>query len=233
MKRVFFALFVASFAGCGDDSSSPVSVLSPQDRVLPDGAGAFDADIVVSGNRFADTSDATLSKVDAFLSSTPYDNASFLSSYRAGSTTTALAIVNASHRYKVHPAALLARIQMEQGLVALTKYPIASARVEFVFRCGCAGSECDPTMAGLDKQVDCMAERWASAIERVKEEGATLSGWSVGTEKSTTDGVAVTPASAATCALYEDLGDVGDAEHGATLFYAIFERYREALSAAQ
>lgn len=232
MKIGWLVVPALCVVACGSESTAPsASVLAPPDLVLPEGAAEFDPDAIVTDARFANVSDATLSKLDAFFADTPYGNESFLSAYRAGSTTASLALVNTSRRYAIHPAALLARMQMEQGLISLSKYPIASARVEFVFRCGCAGSDCDPAVAGLDQQLDCMAKRWASAIQRVKEEGASLSGWSVGTDKTTVDGVLVTPKNAATCALYEDFGIVGNAEHGATLFYAIFERYREALDA--
>ena len=228
--RALLIITPAAILGCGSSSTPGESVLHPLDLELPDEAESFDADNVLSSVEFADTSDATLVKLNEFLANTPYGTASFLSNYRAGSVSASSALMHAATAFGVHPAALLARLEMEQGLVALTRYPPTAARVEYVFRCGCAGAECDPALAGLDKQLDCMALRWANARDRIAREGATLGGWSIGMEKESTDGVLVTPNNAATCAMYEELGEVGDGSRGTSLFYAVFTRYRSALS---
>ncbi len=152
------------------------------------------------------------SSVQSFLQQTPYMTPSFLATYASNGVSAADAIVNAAATYQLNPLLFLVRAQMDQALISASSYPSPAARVEFAFGCGCdvtpslanPAPRCDPSLAGFDKQVDCLARTIRSYLDGVCGPAqATANGWASGVAMDTLDGVSVTPANEATAALYQ------------------------------
>ncbi len=158
------------------------------------------------------TSLPALSSVQMFLTQTPYNQASFLATYASNGVTASQAIVNAATTYQINPLVLLARAEMDQALISEATYPSPASRVEFAFGCGCDVTPspknptptCDASLAGFDRQVECLASTLRSYLTSVCGTSAqTAGGWAVGTSQTTLDGVTVTPANEATAAFYQ------------------------------
>ena len=116
--------------------------------------------------------------IQNFLQQTPYGSASFLSEYASNGVPAAQAIASAAQRYTIDPIVLLVHAEMEQGLIASTTYPSPPSRVEYAFDCGCEGSgSCDPTYAGFDVQVACLASALRDNLDAVAASGTTAGGW--------------------------------------------------------
>jgi hypothetical protein len=142
------------------------------------------------------------------------------------------AIVRASEIHRINPIVLLIKAQTVQGLLGEGYYPSSSDRVEYAFGCGCAGrGSCDLALAGLDKQVDCLARALRKSFDELGgKDGKTAGGWAVGVERQTLDGVKVTPGNKATAALYQYAPLVERSQGGNWLFWNLWGKYTEALT---
>lgn len=217
--------------GCGDEPE-PATVLDPLDLELSlDGEEAsFDPDELVDDASFLDGTTFTEARVQELLRQPPYGRASFLETFQSNGVRAADAFARTGRGYGVNPLALLAFVQIRQGLVSASAYPVSSpSRVEYAFGCGCSREgACDPESAGLDRQLDCLARELRAAVDSVAASGATPRGFSPGKASRTLDGKTVTPANAATAAVYDqipEVGEAGESRRGAWLFWNVFRAY--------
>jgi hypothetical protein len=180
------------------------------------------------------------SDIQAFLLQTPYGGASFLATYASNGVTAARAIAVAASTYQINPLLFLVRAEMDQVLISMPSYPAPAARVEYAFGCGCSvtpsqtepNPTCDPSLAGFDKQVDCLASTMRSYLDGVcGANGQTPGGWAEGAAMTTLDGVSVTPANQATAALYQYTPLVLQGLAGGNwLFWNLYQIYSQAAS---
>ena len=122
-----------------------------------------------------------------------------LATYREGGKRAADIIAAACNDNGITAGYLLARIQGESGLVTGG----SAKNVSHATGCGCPdGQRCSPSDAGFTQQVQCTAESMKTYFDEIDSSGHTISGWGPGIIKSTFDPCAITPANAATAALY-------------------------------
>jgi len=222
------ALAGVVLAACAKDA--PASVLQADDLVPFDGA-PFDRNAIVESTVAFSDPYALPEGVLAFLKHTPYGGrTSFLATYQSNGVLAADAIQRAAEVYQINPLVFLARAEMDQGLIGEQFYPLPPSRVEYVFRCGCSGSQCDPGLAGFDKQVDCLARTLRSDLSQACGVARTTAGgWGVGRGAATLDGVVVTPANEATAALYQYMPVVDEGTGGNWLFWNLWQQYANAV----
>jgi hypothetical protein len=236
MRRLWFftsALAVAIVIAACSKSSEETTVLQADDLTTAPGA-SFDANEVVDLASFTDKVTLARDQVQGFLERTPYDHASFLSTYSSNGVRAVDAILRASDAYTINPLVFLVAVEAEEGLIGAELYPIDSpSRVEYVFNCGCAAgrTSCDPALAGFDVQIDCFGRALRASLAEITTQGRTSGGWAPATTMTTLDGVKVTPVDASTAALYQytpavDVGKAG----GSWLFWNLWQKYASALS---
>jgi hypothetical protein len=239
VKRLVVA-FVAMMASSVACSSAPDWVWPPADFAAQ--GNTFDPNTLIDST--ASLTDTTslpdVPTTQSFLLQTPYGGASFLATYASNGVTASQAIINASATYQINPLVLVARAEMDQALISETTYPTPAARVEYAFGCGCdvmpspanPSPTCDPSLAGFDKQVECLAGTIRNYLDSVcGTAGATAGGWAEGTTQTTLDGVAVTPANEATAALYQYTPLVLQSMVGGNWFlWNVYQEYAQAIA---
>lgn len=184
--------------------------------------------IIESDVEFEDAAGVDEAKIQAFLLKTPYGRSSFLSTYASEGLLASAAIRRTALRHQISPIVLLAKIQAVQGLIGERFYPDAPARVEYLFGCGCnGGGTCDPSYAGLSRQLDCFAANLRATLNA--QVAAAAMGTEVDGTFTTVDGVRVTPQNAATAAVYawEPRLDLG--KGGAWMVWNLWGKYAKAL----
>lgn len=236
--RTFAASLVvatASLLACGGKDVATDDFLDESD-INPTGAteSPFDPNTLMLLADFTDASAVReIDKIQRFFEQTPYNRRSFLETYSSNGVSAAGAVLAAAVKYRINPIVLLVRLQMAQGLIGLETYPEPATRVEYVFQCGCNGQDgCIPEMAGLDRQVACLAARLSSYLKQINDspEQITYGGWGPNLTTLTLDGVEVTPTDEATAALYQyDPVEGTESQRGAWLYYRIYNRYTRAL----
>ena len=211
-------------------SSGEASVLAAQDLQASTTA-AFDPNEILDPTSMQDTTALDAAHISQFLQQTPYGSSSFLAQYSSNGIPASDAIAAAAQRYTLDPIVLLVRAEMDQGLVASTAYPSPASRVEYAFGCGCNGpGSCDPTYAGFDVQVDCLAAALRDALDAVAATGKTTGGWGPGATSTTLDGVQVTPQDDSTAALYQYTPVVAVGQAGGNwLFWNLWQAFAGAL----
>lgn len=235
LALVFIAAFMLSTVGaltsCKDDPN--YGLLDPLDFAGLDAGGLpFNADNLISNEALADAAASDTAFLQKFFARTTYNRSSFLETYSSGGVRAADGIMRAARYYQINPIVLLARMQSDKGLVGAKDYPFPTERVEYAFRCGCGGpSNCDPRLAGLDKQIDCLAAQIRNALNEATDQGRTSGGWAAGATLTTLDGVAITPENAATAALYQVLPVVAEGKAGGNwIFWNILRQYSDSLN---
>lgn len=224
----------AALAACGSSSDGTAAppFLDPSDinRAGADESPFDPVTSLVVPSDFTDPSAVRdIATVQRFFERTPYGRRSFLETYSSNGVSAAGAVLAAAVKYRINPIVLLVRMQMSQGLVGLATYPEPSTRVEYVFECGCDGrGNCIPEMAGLDRQVECLAARLRSYLTQISEspDQVTYGGWGPDLPAITLDGVTVTPPDESSSALYQldpVYGEKG--KRGAWLFYRMYLSY--------
>jgi hypothetical protein len=219
--------FGCAVAACSS-SSAPTPINPPSDLAA---AGGFDPNAIVPLASFVDTKALDAAAVQTLLEATPYGGASFLATYTSNGVRANDAIARVASLYTLDPLVFLTRAEMDQGLLALTAYPTATpARVEYVFGCGCAATgSCDPTLAGFDKQIDCLGRALRSSLDAVTATGATAGHWGPTITGVTLDGVSVTPIDASTAALYQYTPIVAVGKAGGNwLFWNVWQKLAQA-----
>ena len=236
MKRaVTGALVVMIAAAACSKNPSETPGLQAQDLSSLPGA-SFDPNEIVDLGSFVDTQSIPSAVVQQFLELTPYDKESFLATYSSNGVRAVDAIMAASVSYSLNPLVFLVAAEAAEGLVADIDYPIGSpADVEYVFGCGCASghTDCDPSLAGFDVQVDCFGRALRASLSQVASQGQTAGGWGPSAEKATLDGVTVTPVDASTAALYQYTPYVKtNATGGNWMFWNLWQKYATAMNYA-
>ena len=224
---------LVSVVACGGEEALP-TVLDPTDA-NPSLASESPFDPTFSLVVPADFTDSAAVRetaaVQRFFERTPYGRRSFLETYSSNGITAAGGVLAAAVKFRINPIVLLTRLQMAQGLIALEVYPEPSTRTEFAFDCGCdGGGYCLPEMAGLDRQLECVAARLRSYLTQIAVSPApptTYGGWGPNLETITLDGVLVTPPDDSTAALYQLDPVYGEKSlrGGAYVFNRIYSRY--------
>ncbi len=220
---------VAPAAACSQSAAEP-SVLSPQDLQAA-GGGTFDPDEVLDSASMQDAQALDSAAIESFLQQTPYGGPSFLAAYASNGVAASDAIAAAAQSYAIDPIVLLVHAEMDQGLVASQTYPSPASRVDFAFGCGCdAPGSCDPTYAGFDVQVACLASSLRDDLDAIAATGTTAGGWGPGVTATTTDGVQVTPKDDSTAALYQYTPVVAVGKAGGNwLFWNLWQGFTRAL----
>ena len=211
-------------------------VVSPSADVLAGGAEhelsmRFDVDSLLTDQQLTGGQDITVAEVQAMLE----EHGSFLADYvdPAWGKSAARLIVERGRAHRISPLYLLARIQIESGLIQSG----TSANLSQATGCGCPDSGgCSASWTGFGRQVDCAAEKMRNYLQDLDDGGSTVSGWRVGVAKRTGDPCTVTPANRATAALYTYtpwVGAYGDRCRlrldigGSSLVALVYSRYAE------
>jgi hypothetical protein len=211
---------------CGGDT--PPTTLQPGDFAKPEIEGKiFDRNNLVDPAAFTDADALDITAVQRFLAKTPYERPSFLETYQSNGVRAADAIISAARQYRINPLVFLVYAQITQGLLGERNYPFPPDRVEYVFRCGCLHAEaCLPELAGFDRQLHCFARALRTAIDEVKANERTTSGWGPDVASTTLDNLKVTPANDVTAALYERTPRVNEGREGGTwIFWNVWQLY--------
>jgi hypothetical protein len=190
------ALSCAQAASGGDPPPDPGDDIATTTNLgIPD---RFTANQVMSDEFFSSIDSADGDTIQAFLESTPYGTRCWLADELVGDSRASDVLAETSRRFGINPIVLLARAQVEQGVISVRARP-SNSRVDFAFGCGCAdGSGC-ASFAGLGPQIECTA----STLSQLHQESINGSGqWVAGRARTTSDGILVRPANDATAALY-------------------------------
>ncbi len=221
---------VSAATGDSGDAQPPVVDAEPED-LAPEESGkadgwAFAANDIIDDYLFEDAGYMTVDEIQAFLEATPYGGRpSFLATHVVGQRTVAEAVSDAAWRYDISPLVLLVKLQVEMALVGKQEAP-STRRVDFAMGCGCPDNrDCSEQWRGLDKQIDCAAERFRSYLTGLDERGETIAEWKVGRAKRTLDPIRVTPRNRATAALYTYTPWVLQGRGGNWLFWNIYNKY--------
>jgi hypothetical protein len=165
---------------------------------IPD---AFDRNRVMDDAFFVDANAVSAEQVQVFLERTPYGRGRrcFLADTRVGGRLAAAAIVEGAQSQGINPIVMLARMQVEKGLISKSRDP-GGRTVDYAFGCGCPdGKPCNPTYRGLDRQIECAAR----TLRRHYDASVDGTGaWRRGQARQTLDPIAVTPHNHATASLY-------------------------------
>jgi hypothetical protein len=233
VPRTSFLPSVVALAVACTKSAGEASVLAPQD--LQAAGGTFNPDEILDSASMQDQQALDSSQIEQFLQQTPYGGGtSFLASYVSNGVAASDAIARAAQKYAINPIVLLVRAEMDQGLVASRTYPSPPSRVDYAFGCGCEGpGTCDPTYAGFDLQVACLASALRDDLDQVAATGQTAGGWGPGLQSTTIDGAQVTPNDDSTAALYQYTPVVAYQESGGNwLFWNLWQGFAGAIGYA-
>lgn len=240
MKRVFVWVFgviiavVAALSACKSDS--PASVLQPVDIATGDSGfivQPFDRNTIIDSGSFQDSDTLQRDDIQKFFAKSPYSRPSFLETYQSNGTLASDAIANSAHNYHINPLVILVLLETTQGLIGQRNYPFPPERVEYVFNCGCTQSTtCAPNLAGIDRQVDCVARKLRESLDAINAPGGkTAGGWGINTPAYTLDNQAVTPANDATAALYDWDPRLAIGQPGGTwVFWNVWNAYSQYLN---
>ena len=222
-RLVFMALLVACVAGCAPASLAGVA-LPALDR--SDVGEPFNADFLMADPDLEDGTYLSADAVQGFFEKTPYGAPSFLATYADKGARAADLVVTVAAKHRISAIWLLGRLERDGALVAARRYPAEAKQVEFVFSYGCSGRvRCDPTFGGLRAQLDALAGDLRRSLDDVRAAGFSANGFGVGAPGRTLDGVTVTPATAATAALYAVEPLVGGAAGGQEQSWRIYRLY--------
>ena len=195
----------------------------------------FDKNNVITDAELTAVDAMSVARVQAFLEKTPYGTRSALAGHQEGGKTAAQILHESAVKFRINPLVLLARVQLEQGLIAKTA---ASAyTLDIAFGCGCPDSPvCGPKYLGFTNQATCAANSLRKNLDRQKDGGSTLSGWKVDQAKKTQDAIEIVPKNAATAALYTYTPWVGESGGGkagvggTSLYFRVLKRFADALA---
>lgn len=226
----FIGAFSILVLGCAaDDVHHPLDFEPIGDDGKADGTLVrFDPNHLISDAAFYDSPAMDAAAVQGFLEDTPYGMRSFLADQRmSDGRSLAMALVDVARRRGINPLVLLATLQKEAGLVSKTQAP-SRQLVDYAFGCGCPdGGPCSEQLRGLDKQLDCAADKLAEFTADLEVAGSTISGWAVGQGKKTLDPQLVVPANRATAVLYTYTPWVLPRRGGNWLFWNVWSRYAD------
>jgi hypothetical protein len=185
----------------------------------------FDPHELISDGAFRDAWAASAGDLRTFLARSPHGRRSALASWRAPDGRDAVDVLVAeAERVRVNPVVLLAKIQVEQSLVARERAP--GRAVDRAMGCHCPeGRSCAAAMRGFEAQVRCATSMLVGYADEIAHRGATRSLWRVGSPRPAACGVVVAPRNRATASLYTYTPYVLEGRGGNWLFHRIFRRY--------
>ncbi|WP_205704090.1 carboxypeptidase regulatory-like domain-containing protein, partial [Candidatus Chloroploca sp. Khr17] len=194
----------------------------------------FDRHNLISDREYLSDTSVTITQVQTFLEA----RGSFLRSYRLPDNRLASqAIVEESLRNQINPVQILARLQMEQGLISATN-PTQN-QLDYALGYGCPDTAgCDQQYKGFDRQILAATLTLRAYLQEIDTNGQTRSGWAPGRTKQTSDPLSVTPANRATAALYTYTPWVGEGGGGHVgfggnyLFWILYYSYAQAFDLA-
>ena len=211
------ALLVSTLAGCANveapaaareandlteifDARDLEENLLEKSSAIPGLPSSFSRTAVMEDSFFLNADAVDTAAVQAFFERGPYDGArSFLADLRVSGVSAASALVTAARNEGLNPVLLVARMQVEKGLVSLARNP-GGNRVDYAFGCGCPDNRsCNSAYRGLDKQLACAAR----TLRRGYDDSVAGDGTFVkGRANRTLDPITLTPANHATASLY-------------------------------
>lgn len=229
MRSLCLIALLAAVACAGDAGveHDPLDFEETAGDGKADGAiSTFSPSRLVSDQAFFDVGAMTASDVQAFLEQTPYGRRSFLADERlADGQAVSAALVAAAERYHINPLVLLVTLQKEAGLVSASAAP-SRHRVDFAFGCGCPdGGGCMSAYRGLDRQLECAADRFRAYANDLDAGGSTIAGFRPGKATRVLDGTTVVPANQATAMLYTYTPWILRGSGGNWLFWNVWLRY--------
>jgi len=222
-------LFLVS---CAEESDirppeTPDLGLGDLEEALPikgDGT-AFNHDNLIHDSVFADVAYLALPQVQAFLEETPYGTRCFLADFQKSDLTAAQIIHEAAERYRINPLIFLVKLQVETGMISKTVAP-SDYLISRALGCACPdGGHCGSFDAGFVAQVDCAGELFRKYLDEIEQDGKTWTGWAPGKGRLSQDDILVTPANAATAALYTYTPWVLRGTGGNWLFWNVLTKY--------
>ncbi|MEC9071481.1 MAG: hypothetical protein VX938_03840 [Myxococcota bacterium] len=231
------ALALALLVGCvqdGTSDGSPDFSHVPAVDLVPVTSGKMDGSTFNPSNilddwLFEDALLVTTEEIQAFLENSPYGTRSFLADHMVNGQSVAEVLVDAGETAGISPLVLLARMQVEQGLVFLVDTP-SQSRLDKAMGCGCPDdAPCNMWEAGMHRQITCSANLMRSYLEAMDSTGVTVTGWGVGVSKESADGLIITPANQATAALYTYTPWTLEGTGGNWLFANVYTRYSQHL----
>ncbi len=232
LRALIGLLTALLIGGCATGQSPPESPpdppaydLAPPDEGKADGY-VFDSGLLISDALFLDWGFMDADEIQAFLEDTPYGSRSFLADYRHGTTTVAQHIAKVAKVYEINPMILLVKLQVETSMIFKTAPPSAHT-LDRATGCGCPDDHlgCFSSDAGLLPQIECTGRLLYAYLEQIETRGTTVSGWGPNKTKITSDGLSITPRSAATAALYTYTPWVLQGRGGNWLLWNVYRKY--------
>ena len=205
---VVFATLAAGLAACSGTPSEHSGGIASEVAET-----AFHANNVLDDRSLLDVTAMTQDGVQKFLETTPWGGRSGLADFSENGQSAAAILHRAATENGINPLVLLVRLQMEHSLVRQASAPATVMTV--AFGCGCPDTAaCADKYKGFASQADCAAGTLRRMVDRAGTPQGTVSGWKVGETKKSLDDVSITPANAATAALYTYTPWVGETGGG-------------------
>ena len=159
----------------------------------------FDPNWLMSDSFFKNDQALTVNALQFFFEESPYGHRSWLAEAEIGGIPAAQKIIEVAHDLNINPVLLLARMQVEQGLISVENLP-RKENTDFAFGCGCPDYVgCNVAYRGLGKQLSCAGE----TLNKLFDQSISRVGsWRAGKAKKTLDERSITPSNHATAALY-------------------------------
>jgi hypothetical protein len=193
MTRIALVLLLAGCTAPASPTGTSAALAAPESYPM-----SFAIDSLLSDDDLRGGGSITEAEVQAFLQS----KGSYLAGYTDpdfNGATAASLIVSQSLANGISPLYMMARIQTESSLIESG----SSNNLQAATGCGCPDSGgCNQSYAGFGKQVQCGAQLMKNYFADLDAGNATIAGWNVGVQKSTSDPCSVTPSNKATAALY-------------------------------
>lgn len=205
------------------DDHDPFDYDVPPPDGKADGVPAvFDANNVLADDLLRAGEAMDVQDVQAFFEHSPYNNRSWLASASVNGVPVAQLVVDAARAEGIHPLVLIARMQVEAGLVSKTVTP-SQRLIDRALGCGCSdGSSCTSSNRGLGRQLTCGARVMHALFD------ASVAGtgeWRRGHASRTADPRTVTPSTHATAAMYAYTPWVLQGTGGTWLAWNVMRKY--------
>ncbi len=206
--------FVAGCTEIGGDDTSQDDQADPDDYTEVDWAPTRDAgkaDVVgipATFNRnnimndalFTDTETITAADVQWFFEHSPYNGGgrSWLASEQVEGQPLSTVLYDVASERGLNPILLLARMQIEKGLVS--KARPSQSQVNFALGCGCPDyRSCSPQFAGFANQLRCAGDVFAKFYDMSRNGSGN---YRVGASRQSLDRLTISSANHATASFY-------------------------------
>ncbi len=195
---------------------------------VPGIPNSFTRNNVLSDEIFTNQ-DLTGDLVQGFLEDAPYFGGmrSWLADVEVDGVRASDALVAAAKAEGINPLMLLARLQVEKGVISKTTRP-SQKSIDYTMGCGCADNQaCNTAFKGFDKQMACAANTLRKHFDgSVNGTGQ----WRKDRGKKTLDPITVVPANHATASLYSYTPWVLQGAGGNWLVWNVTKKYANSLA---